>query len=183
MIATGKNVARHAGARDTTVVVRPFTTSDVPLIYKWITDGRRVDRERGKEAEALLEELYQHIAASDFVNAFMLLEGTIPICAIDVCKASQDVISLYTDCHPGDYLLSLTHGCPMLFLHGAMRMAVGYFFTYPEVGRLLVQTPVVSNEWHHLLTKCGFSIQAKIQTPFREGIVYCCTRTSYREAI
>jgi hypothetical protein len=165
------------------VSVRPFCVpADVSILYKWMSQeygGPLLTRAQPPEE---LEESYASMIASDFAQPFMALINDVPVCQVDVYKAQQGAISLHYNVRPGDYgfqvLLSpLAIQQNMIFL---IRTCLEYFFSFPEVGRIVSDIDLKS-EWDNtLFRKAGFRASQKIQTPYKHSTLYVCTRNSCR---
>jgi hypothetical protein len=128
-----------------------------------------------------LGEFYACMIESDFAQPFIGLINDVPVCQVDVCKAQQDAISLYYNDRPGDYhiqlmLAPLPVQKNMILL---IRTCLEYFFSFPEVGRIVADIET-ENEWNRtLFKKAGFRSAHKIQSPYRSSTLFISTRTSF----
>jgi len=167
------------------VSVRPFcVATDVSILYKWMSQEYAGPLLARAQPPQELEESYASMIASDFAQPFMALVNDVPVCQLDVYKTQQDAISLYYNARPGDYgiqvvLAPLAIQQNMILL---MRTCLEYFFSFPEVGRIIADIDITS-EWDNaLFKKAGFRAAEKVQTPYKRSTLYVCTRTSFRQA-
>jgi hypothetical protein len=131
-----------------------------------------------------MEEFYATMIESDFAQPFMGLINDVPVCQIEVCKAQQDAISLYYNARRGDYRIQMMPA-PLavqenMFL--LVKTCLEYFFSFPEVGRIVADMDT-GNEWGNaLFKKAGARSAQKIQLPYRSSTLYVCTRDSLLRA-
>lgn len=159
-------------------VRRLCLTTDVPILYKWMRyqyAGPLLNREI---PPGELEESYACMIESDFAQPFMCLVNEVPVCQMNVYKTLQDVISLYYDAHPGDYGLQLvaTPEADQESVAVIMNACLEYFFSFPEVNRIIADIET-SNEWTNTLYKmAGFHFSKKIKVPYKPSNLYIHTR-------
>jgi hypothetical protein len=171
--------------RQMTISVRAFDpASDTPILFKWMSQeyaGPLMERAFAPQA---LEESYTCMIESDFAQPFMGMVNNVPVCQVDVYKTRQDVISLYYDARPGDYGLHLVIA-PLAIQDNIailVRTCIEYFFSFPEVGRIVADIEI-RNEWNHeLFKKAGFRAYKKIRTAYKSSNLMICTRNSLRRA-
>jgi len=156
--------------------------TDVPVIYKWMSyqyAGPLLDRDVPPRE---LEESYSSMIESDFAQPFMGLVNDVPVCQVDVYKTQQDALSLYYPARPGDYGLQLVLA-PLAIQNNMVLLVTAcleYFFSFPEVGRVVADIET-RNEWTNTLFKsCGFRSSQKIRTSYKTSTLYICTRNSLR---
>jgi acetyl CoA:N6-hydroxylysine acetyl transferase len=165
--------------------VRPFSVdTDVATLYKWMSQeyaGPLLGRTQPPQE---LVESYVSMIESDFAQPFMCLVNDVPVCQVDVYKTQQDAISLYYTPRPGDYGIQLVLA-PLAIQHNLViliRTCLEYFFTFPEVGRIVSDVDL-KNEWNNTLFKeAGFRPSQKIRAPYKSSTLYVCTRSSFRHA-
>jgi hypothetical protein len=101
---------------------------------------------------------------------------------MDIYRMQQDVLSLSYPARPGDYGLQLTVAPlavqdNMLLL---LQTCLGYFFSFAEVGRIIVNIEE-GNEYHRqLFRKAGFRSLYDIRTAYRSSSLYGCTISHFR---
>jgi len=167
------------------ISVRPFcVATDVPVLYKWMSQeyaGPLLSRTQPPQE---LEESYACMIESDFAQPFMGLINDVPICQVDVYKTQQDAISLYYNARPGDYGIQLMLA-PLAIQQNILlliRTCLEYFFSFPEVGRIIADIDT-RNEWSNtLFKKAGFRSTQNIQASYKSSTLYICTRNSFRQA-
>jgi len=156
--------------------------TDVPVIYKWMSyqyAGPLLNREAPPRE---LEESYSSMIESDFAQPFMGLVNDVPVCQVDIYKTWQDAISLYYDAPPGDYGLNLVVA-PLAIQDNIallIRVCLEYFFSFPEVGRIVADVET-KNEWTNSLFKmAGFSYSQRVRIPYKTANLFICTRENLR---
>src|SRR5258708_25819053 len=115
-----------------------------------------------------LEESYSSMIESDFAQPFMGMVNNVPVCQVDIYKTLQDAISLYYDARAGDYGLQLVVA-PLAIqdnIATLIRICLEYFFSFPEVGRIIADIET-KNEWTNTLFKmAGLRWLSKISIPY-----------------
>lgn len=166
-----------------TISVRALNlTTDVPIIYKWMTyqyAGPLLNKDIPPRE---LEESYSSMIESDFAQPFMGLVNDVAVCQVDIYKTQQDAISLYYDARPGDYGLNLVVAPLALQDNIALliRACLEYFFSFQEVGRIIADIEV-KNEWANSLFKmAGFTYHRRVRIPYKTANLYICTRENLR---
>lgn len=176
-------VFRNSAEHNLSISVRALNlATDVPVIYKWMTyqcGGPLLSRNAPPQQ---LEESYSSMIESDFAQPFMGMVNDVPVCQVDIYKTQQDAISLYYNARPGDYGLNLVIA-PLAIQDNIallIRACLEYFFSFPEVGRVIADIEM-KNEWTNTLFKmAGFSYQQKVRIPYKTANLYICTRESLR---
>jgi hypothetical protein len=170
--------------QDLQITVRPFcTATDLPILFKWMSRefaGPLLTRDRPPHE---LEESYASMIESDFAQPFMGLINDVPICQLDIYKAQQDAISLSYPARPGDYSLQLVVAPlavqdNMVFL---IKACLEHFFSFPEVGRILVNVDDSSEYNNQLFKKAGFRGLYDVSNNYRYCSLYVCTASSFRQ--
>ena len=169
--------------RNLSISVRALClATDVPVIYKWMTYQYTGPLLTRAVPPRELEESYSSMIESDFAQPFMGLVNDVPVCQVDIYKTLQDAISLYYDARPGDYGLQLVVA-PLAIQENIailIRTCLEYFFSFPEVGRIIADIET-KNEWTNTLFKrTGFRCIQKVKIPYKTANLYVCTRDSLR---
>ncbi|MBN9386185.1 MAG: GNAT family N-acetyltransferase [Chitinophagaceae bacterium] len=183
-LSTGieKNVTiRESSDGPLRITVRPLCiATDLPVLYKWMSREYAGPLLTRTQPPHELEEFYTCMIESDFAQPFMGLIGDVPVCQVDVCKSQQDAISLHYNARPGDYHMQLV-SAPLAVQQNMIllvRTCLEYFFSFPEVGRIVADIDT-ENEWNNtLFKKAGFRNIQQIQTPYKSSTLYICTRSS-----
>lgn len=168
------------------ISVRPLCiATDLPVLYKWMRQEYAGPLLSRPQSLHQLEEFYTCMIESDFAQPFMGLIDGVPVCQVDVCKTQQDAISLYYNARPGDYHIQLV-SAPLAIQQNMtllVRTCLEYFFSFPEVGRIVADVDT-GNEWSNtLFKKAGFRSAQKIQTPYKSSTLYICTRSNCQIAV
>ncbi len=172
--------------RNLSISVRGLSpAADVPIVYKWMCAqyaGAFLSRDA---PPGELEDSYASMIESDFSHPFMGLINEAPVCQVNIYKTLQDAISLYYDARPGDYGLQLV-ATPLAIQDNmavVLRAFLDYFFTFPEVSRIVADIET-KNEWTNTLFKmAGFRFHKKINIPYKTANLYSCTRDSLRRRL
>jgi hypothetical protein len=159
-------------------VRRLCLSTDVPILYKWMRHQYAGPLLNKELPPGELEESYACMIESDFAQPFMCLVNETPVCQINVYKTLQDVISLYYDARPGDYGLQLVvaPGVNQESVAAIMSACLEYFFSFPEVERIIADIET-TNEWSNTLYKmAGFHYCKKIKVPYKPSNLYIHSR-------
>jgi hypothetical protein len=116
--------------------------------------------------------------ASDFAQPFMVLVNDVPVCQMDIYKTQQDVLSLSYSARPGDYGLQLVVA-PLAVQDNIVliiKTCLEYFFSYPEVGRILVNVEEGNEYYDHLFKNAGFRSLHDIRSLHRSSSLYAIRR-------
>jgi hypothetical protein len=177
-----KDLPRH----NLSISVRALClATDVPVIYKWMSYQYAGPLLNKDVPSREFEESYSCMIESNFAQPFMGLVNDVPVCQVDIYKTLQDAISLYYDARPGDYGLNLVIA-PLAIQDNIailIRACLEYFFSFPEVGRIIADIEV-KNEWTNTLFKmAGFHCSQKVRIPYKTANLYVCTRDNLRRRL
>jgi hypothetical protein len=174
-----KTFIRELADHQLRIAVRPFcVATDVSIVFKWMSQeyaGALLTRSRPPHE---LEESYASMIESDFAQPFMGLVNDIPVCQMDIYKMQQDALSLSYPVRPGDFGLQLIVA-PLAVQDNMLllvRTCLEYFFSFPEVGRIIVNIEE-GNEYNlQLFKKAGFRIFHDIHAAYRSSSLYGLVR-------
>lgn len=188
LLSTG--IERHflftgSSDRQLKISVRPFCiATDLPVLYKWMSQEYAGPLLSHLQPPHDMEEFYATMIESDLAQPFMGLINDVPVCQIEVCKTQQDAISLYYNARRGDYRIQMV-SAPLAVQENMIllvKTCLEYFFSFPEVGRIVADIDT-GNEWSNtLFKKAGARSAQKIQIPYRSSTLYVCTRDSLLRA-
>jgi GNAT acetyltransferase-like protein len=157
---------------------------DIPVIYRWMSmeyADSLVARNRPPDK---LDESYTCMLESDFTQPYMGLVNDIPVCELDISKARMNLTGLYYPAQKGDYCVNLLLA-PLVSQDHAftlLHLWMKYFFSFPEVDRILTDIESGSEWLQTLFKRAGFNYLQKISLPYKEAELYGCTRDSLRQA-
>ena len=161
------------------LTVRPFcVATDISILFKWMSQeyaGPLLTRSRPPHE---LEESYVSMIESDFAQPFMGLVNEIPVCQMDIYKMQQDVLSLSYPARPGDYGLQLVVA-PLTVQDNMLRLiqaCLEYFFSFPEVGRIIVNIEEGNEYNRQLFKRAGFRSLYDIRATYRSSSLYGLVR-------
>jgi len=179
--APGKVILKNRPGHSLSLSLRALNLAkDLPLIYEWMMHGYPGSIPADPPVQQL-SQAYSSILASDFAQPYIGQVNDVPICQMDIYRTRMDVISLCYESLPGDYGLHLLNAPQATQDHqaGLLGAAVRYFFSFPEVGRLVTDVEA-GDEWMNTLMKrLGFQHHKKIKKPYKIANLYICTRQSF----
>ncbi len=149
-------------------------------IYKWISGESAGHVSLSDPEPGLLREAYSSLLASDAAQVFIGMADDHPFCEIDLFKVRQHAISLAYEDRPGDYYLDLLPAPPTPREHMSelLNHAMGYFFSFDEVRRIMTEADRQYEWMNGLLTCSGFRLYKKVSVPYRNSNLYFSTRKS-----
>lgn len=160
------------------ISMRPFSpNTDMPVIQKWISEecGGQAFLEQGPD---LLRDIYSSIAESDAAQLFIGMVDDSPICEIEMHKVKQHAISMAYEAQEGDYYLDMlpTPFTPQHHISELLSNAMGYFFSFGEVSRIMAEADIRNDWMNALLKSAGFQFYKRVSPPYRNSNLYFCTR-------
>lgn len=154
---------------------------DIPVIYRWMSMEYADSLVARNSPPDRLDESYTCMLESDFTQPYMGLVNDIPVCELDICKARMSLTGIYYPAQKGDYSVNLLLA-PLVSQDHAlalMHIWMKYFFSFPEVDRIVTDIEKGSEWLHTLFSRAGFSFLQEIQLPYKEADLYACTRDSF----
>lgn len=141
------------------LTVRPFcVATDTAIVFTWMSREFAGPLLAMPHPPQELEEFYTSMIASDFAQPFMGLVNDSPVCQIDIFKTQQDIVSLSYPARPGDYGLQLTLA-PLTAQDNMtllLNISLEHFFSFPQVGRIIVNIEEGDEYLRQLFKKSGF---------------------------
>ena len=180
-----KLISRTLPIGNLPITLRSFNPdTDINTLYKWMSlEFEGPLKTKATPPRGLLDS-YSCMMESDFARPFMGLVNDIPVCQLNVFKASQDILSLRYNSRPGDYGLQMVTAplCVSDNLTALLRASVEYFFSFRDTVRIVTEIDV-RNEWHfNMFRKIGFRMSTKLATTYRTAHLYACTRDSLKRS-
>lgn len=161
--------------------VRPLSAdTDMPVIYKWISEDCAGQFPRSGYQPDLLREAYSSILASDAVQSFIGMVDDHPVCEIELYKVRQHAISLAYEPGPADHYLDLlpTPAHAQEYMIELLKNSLEYFFSFGDVHRIMAEADLGNECMNKLLVNAGFHLYKRIRAPYRISNLYFCTRRS-----
>ena len=178
-----KTFIREMPEHQLRVAVRPFcVATDVSIVFKWMSQeyaGPLLTRSRPPQE---LEESYNSMIESDFAQPFMGLVNDTPVCQMDIYRMQQDVLSLNYPARTGDYGLQLMVA-PLAVQDNMLlliRACLEYFFSFAEVGRIIINIEDGNEYNQQLFKRAGFQSLYDIRAAYRSSSLYGCTASHFR---
>jgi hypothetical protein len=120
---------------------------------------RGVGPEPGVGPEWELRKVYIDILQSGDSQSLLCLLDKRPVCALDIGRAALNEVFMYRDTADGDYSFRMILS-PYVTLRNAyvdvVQTFLDYFFSFPNVKRVLTYLPVYDEWGNHLLQCAGF---------------------------
>lgn len=161
------------------ITVRSLSVAtDISTLFKWMSQEYAGPLLARSSPPQELEESYASMIASDFAQPFMVLVNDVPVCQMDIYKTQQDVLSLSYAARPGDYGLQLVVA-PLAVQDNMvliLKTCLEYFFSFPEVGRILVNVEEGNEYYDQLFKKAGFRSLHDIRSLHRSSSLYVIRR-------
>jgi Acetyltransferase (GNAT) domain len=151
-------VWQQSFAPEYTIALRPVsiaTQDDLQHISSWLQQGYQTEQPVDQ-----LRVMYIIIAECNNSQSFMVLLNNEPIGQLDIYQVSQDVLK---ECYPsrdGDYRLHIPV-LPNMAAHALLPVQVvqcclGYFFSFPEVQRVVWSLYMGDDTFQSIARKTGF---------------------------
>ncbi len=159
---------------------------DVPLFHDW------VNREYAKKfwqmdgpIKGLEREYIKHLGV-DYSHPYVGMLNQTPFCTIELYWTPKDEVGKYYPFHPGDY------GFHMLVAPAERRIrnlstyilatAMEYFFSFPQVNRMIGEADVDHAGTHNLITKVGCEFERSLELPYKTSNLTFCSRQQFHKA-
>lgn len=159
---------------------------DIDTIYKWVSKPYAsfwgmLD----KSLEAIRLE-YTQLVSQENYEVFIGMIKDKPIFLMEKYEASSDRISTYYDVKEGDYGMHILVAPPQQKIHdftwNVFTTVVSYFFTQPEVSRIVVEPDVRNKKIHELNKKAGFYYLKEINLPEKRAALAFCRLQDFKKA-
>lgn len=176
-------VQRPAG----TFSLRPMQAADAALIHSWVT--RDYARFWGMQNDTLeqVAAFYHGLTANNPHAALIgCCEGQ-PVFLMECYRASEDEIGRFYAAAPDDYgmhILIAPASTPIpQFSWQVFTVAMGYLFSLPQVGRVVVEPDVRNEKIHRLNKRAGFRYQHTLDLGHKTAWLAFCQREDYQQAL
>ncbi|WP_344929673.1 GNAT family N-acetyltransferase [Aquimarina addita] len=159
---------------------------DIHTIYEWVSKPYAsfwgmLD----KPLEAIKSEYTQLISRENY-EVFIGMYKDEPIFLMEKYKASTDRISSYYDAKDGDYGMHILVAPPQQKIHdftwNVFSTIVSYFFTQPQISRIVVEPDIRNKKIHELNKKAGFYYLKEINLPEKKAALAFCRPEDFRKA-
>ncbi|PSK92681.1 GNAT family N-acetyltransferase [Taibaiella chishuiensis] len=186
--ATGETLhRRYFEGGELELSLRAFDIEqDVPLFHDW------VNREYAKKfwqmdgpIKGLEREYIKHLGV-DYSHPYVGMLNQTPFCTIELYWTPKDEVGKYYPFHPGDY------GFHMLVAPAERRIrnlstyilatAMEYFFSFPQVNRMIGEADADHEGTHNLITKVGCEFERSLELPYKTSNLTFCTRQQFHKA-
>ena len=170
------------------ISIRPFQLeTDTPMLYSWVTQPyAKYWGMLDKSVEEVHAE-YQEIENNSYHHSYVGMIGSIPVFLMERYKASKDSIADYYDVQENDYgmhvLVAPVEKRISQFTWHVFSTIIDYFFSLPQVERIVVEPDVNNEKIHALNKKAGFEYQKEIELPHKKAALAFCTREMYQSAL
>ncbi|WP_440120488.1 GNAT family N-acetyltransferase [Tenacibaculum sp. Ill] len=170
------------------ISIRPFQLeTDTPMLHSWVTQPYA---KYWGMLEKSLEEVraeYQEIENNQFHHSYTGMLNDAPVFLMEQYKASEDIIANYYDVQEKDYgmhvlVAPVEKRIPQFTWH-VFSAIIDYFFSVPQIERIVVEPDVNNEKIHTLNRKAGFVYQKEIELPHKKAALAFCTREMYQSAL
>ncbi|AZJ34339.1 GNAT family N-acetyltransferase [Tenacibaculum singaporense] len=170
------------------ISIRPFQLeTDTLMLHSWVT---KPYAKYWGMLEKSLEEVraeYQEIEKSPHHYSYIGMLNDAPVFLMEQYKASEDIIANYYDVQEKDYgmhvlVAPVEKRIPQFTWH-VFSTIIDYFFSVPQIERIVVEPDVNNEKIHTLNRKAGFVYQKEIELPHKKAALAFCTKTMYQSAL
>ena len=143
--------------------------SDLPVMYNRKTDASLV--------ADLIAATYVYTRESSFAQSYMiLLDHSLPVCEVDICRALQDEVCDHYRAESGDYIMRLLPVSPRrirrrLFT-SLLETCIEYLLSLPKIKRIFLEGESENTWQHELLLKAGFKFRGRIVQEYKSSNLY-----------
>ncbi|WP_273693698.1 GNAT family N-acetyltransferase [Tenacibaculum sp.] len=170
------------------ISIRPFQLeTDTPMLHSWVTQPyAKYWGMLNKSLEEVGAE-YQEIENNPFHHSYIGMLNDTPVFLMELYKASEDIIANYYNAQENDYgmhvlVAPVERRIPQFTWH-VFSTIIDYFFSLPEVERIVVEPDVNNEKIHTLNKKAGFEYQKEVELPHKKAALAFCTRDMYQSAL
>lgn len=157
--------------------------ADLPVLYDWLHLEYPGALSAANPSLNGLATAYAAMLESNSIRPFMGFLNGVPVCQIDFYKAGEHAISSYYKSSGGDFGLQWRVGPSVTREQMAilLRTCLEYFFSFPEVGRILSDVDAEDAWSNEVFRNAGFVFCQRIAIPYRTSNLYACMRGQQRK--
>ncbi|MGG6229830.1 GNAT family N-acetyltransferase [Tenacibaculum sp. SDUM215027] len=170
------------------ISIRPFQLeADTPMLHGWVTQSyAKYWGMLNKSLEEVHAE-YQEIENNPYHHSYIGMLNDTPVFLMELYKVSEDIIANYYDTQENDYgmhvlVAPVERRIPQFTWHVFLTI-IDYFFSLPQVERIVVEPDVNNEKIHTLNKKAGFEYQKEVELPHKKAALAFCTREMYQSAL
>ncbi len=170
------------------IEIRSFNIEkDISTIYSWVTQPYAKYWGMLSFTKEEVKKSYQDIENNSFHEVFIGFLNKQPIFLFEKYEASHDVIASHYNVIKGDFGMHILVAPPTKtipnFTWNVFTTVMSYFFSLPEVSRVVVEPDVNNEKIHKLNKKAGFVYQKNIELPNKTASLAFCTKENFIKAI
>lgn len=148
----------------------------MPVISNWIWKLSR--------AASTVAASYHYADTSDFARSFMvLLNNRLALCQVDICSADKDELFDTYPTSSGDYIIRLLMNANKKIVRPlhlkALQTCVEYFFSFPEIKRIIAEPEADNKMFNEILLRAGFQQAEQVFNHYALCNLLICTRQSF----
>lgn len=188
MVQTNQEVFSKEIAGLGVISIRPFhVDTDSPMLHTWVTQPyAKYWGMLDKSLEEVRAE-YQEIEENSNHYTYIGMLNNIPVFLMERYKASTDIIAKHYEAQESDYgmhilVAPIEKRIPQFTWH-VFSTTIDYFFSLPQVARVVVEPDVNNEKIHKLNKKAGFVYQKEIDLSYKKAALAFCTEEMYKEAL
>lgn len=170
------------------ISIRPFQVdADTPMLHTWVTQPyAKYWGMLDKSLEEVRAE-YQELEENPHHYSYIGMLNNVPVFLMERYKASKDIIASHYYALESDYgmhilVAPIEKRIPQFTWH-VFSTIIDYFFSLPQVERVVVEPDVNNKKIHKLNKKAGFIYQKEIDLTYKKAALAFCTKEMYTEAL
>ncbi|WP_121146385.1 GNAT family N-acetyltransferase [Tenacibaculum discolor] len=170
------------------ISIRPFQLeTDTPMLHSWVTQPYAKYWEMLNKSLEEVHTEYHEIENNPFHDSYIGMLNDTPVFLMELYKASEDIIANYYNAQENDYgmhvlVAPVERRIPQFTWH-VFSTIIDYFFSLPQVERIVVEPDVNNEKIHTLNKKAGFEYQKEVELPHKKAALAFCTREIYQSAL
>ncbi len=171
-----------------TITLRPIQLdTDIDFLYDWVSQPYAKYWGMLEQSKEEVKAAYQDLETNVHHHALIGELNKKPIFLTEKYRASNDAIAEHYSAKDDDYgmhilVAPVQKKIPQFTWH-VFSFIMDYFFSLPEINRVVVE-PDVNNEKIHILNKkAGFVYQKNIELSHKTAALAFCTRNNYVKAL
>ncbi|WP_430612791.1 GNAT family N-acetyltransferase [Flavobacterium sp. JP2137] len=176
---------RYFNEGSSEISIRGFDMrSDLHVIHDWVN---RDYSKRFWEMDGPIQDLEQayikHLGV-DYSHPYIGLLNGEPIFTLELYWAIKDEVGKYYPFHPGDYgfhlLMAPAKQRIPRFSYHALSLCMEYFFSFPQVNRMIGEAAVDHHGTHRLITQVGCAFDSALVLPYKTSNLTFLTREMFQ---
>lgn len=157
--------------------------TDIQLLHPWVNQPYAKKYWEMDGPIAQLEEAYIKHLGVDYSHPYIGTLNGEPMFTIELYWAIKDEVGKYHPFQPGDYgfhmLIAPAKEKIPHFSTYALTMCMEYFFSFPQVNRMIGEAAASHQGTHNLITKVGCTFHSALKLPYKTSNLTFLERKKY----